>query len=121
MEEMITEGDVLWAMDIGERRARGVGVECVSPDSAVIDVHLVKNKNKKERREWAALFNSLLNCDRCCDVTRAVGIHTKSGALEGIAHKVNKLWGEAEASKGPENAGPCQIVIGLRNVIEYGV
>ena len=51
----------------------------------------------------------------------AVSIHAQGGALEGIAHEVNELGGEAEASEGSKNAGPSQIVIGLRNVVEYGV
>ena len=51
----------------------------------------------------------------------AVSIHAKGGALKGITHKVDEFRGEAEAAEGSENAGPRQIVIGLRNVIEYGV
>ena len=66
-------------------------MESAAPNRPVVDMHLVKYTNKKQR---AALSNSLLNGDGCCDMAGTVGIHAKGGTLKGIAHKVDEFGGE---------------------------
>ena len=89
---------------------RGWGVESAAPNRPVVDMHLVKYTNKKQR---AALSNSLLNGDGCCDMAGTVGIHAKGGTLKGIAHKVDEFGGETGRRR-------ARKILDLGNVLEYG-